>query len=92
MMEDRLGDMSLSGDEGEDLNMEAGVEGTHVNLDLNLVGRILTDKTVNFNAMRHCFASIWRPMGEMNITVINRQLFLFQFFHLVDLKRVFEGP
>ena len=55
------------------------------------MGRILTDKAVNFNVMHH-FASIWRPVGGVNITVVNPQLFLFQFFHVVDLKRVFEGP
>ena len=27
MMEDRLGDLSLLGDEGEDFNLEVGVEG-----------------------------------------------------------------
>ena len=27
----------------------------------------------------------------MNITAINPQLFLFQFFHVMDLKSVYEG-
>ena len=57
-MEDRLGDLSFLDYEGEDLNLEVGVEGTQVNLDLCLIGRILIDKTVNFNVMRHHFTSI----------------------------------
>ena len=58
MMEDRLDNMSLPNDEGEDLNMEVGVEGTQVNLDLYLVDRILANKVANFNVMRHHFASV----------------------------------
>ena len=55
------------------------------------MGRILTDKAINFNLMRHHFASIWRPVGGVNIIVVYPQLFLFHFFHAVDLKRVSEG-
>ena len=62
MMKDWLGDLLLSGDKGEDLNMEVGVEGTQGNLNLCLVGRILIDKVVNFNMMKHRFAGIWRLM------------------------------
>ena len=62
VMKDWLGDLLLSGDKGEDLNMEVGVEGTQGNLNLCLVGRILIDKVVYFNMMKHRFASIWRPM------------------------------
>ena len=91
MMEDRLGDLLFLDYEGEDLNLEVGVEGTQVNLDLCLICRILTDKTANFNVMRHRFTSIWQPVGRVNFTGVNAQLFLFQFFHVVDLKRVFEG-
>nr|DAD38903.1 TPA_asm: hypothetical protein HUJ06_013225 [Nelumbo nucifera] len=56
-----------------------------------LVGRFLTDKSINFNVMKHQMASIWHPGKGVCIKDISDQRFLFQFFHSVDLKRDLEG-
>ncbi|KAJ9170089.1 hypothetical protein P3X46_018223 [Hevea brasiliensis] len=45
-----------------------------------VVGRLLTDKTINFMAFKQIMASVWRPVKG-----------LFQFFHELNAKRVFKG-
>ncbi|KAH9670971.1 reverse transcriptase domain-containing protein [Citrus sinensis] len=58
-----------------------------------LVGRFLTDKVINFAAMKHTMASLWRPGKGVCIRDLSPTLFLFQFFHEIDVKRVLEsGP
>ena len=58
-----------------------------------LVGRFLTDKVINFAAMKHTMASLWRPGKGVCIRDLSLTLFLFQFFHEINVKRVLEsGP
>ena len=58
-----------------------------------LVGRFLTDKVVNFIAMKNTMASLWRPGRGVCIKDLSPTLFLFQFFHEIDVRRVLEsGP
>ncbi|PNY15691.1 hypothetical protein L195_g012392 [Trifolium pratense] len=62
-------------------------------LELCLVGTLLTDKPVKFKAMQECLANIWRPSQKVEIAAIAGNRFLFQFFHLWDMERVFQaGP
>ncbi|XP_057791346.1 uncharacterized protein LOC131008489 [Salvia miltiorrhiza] len=80
--------------EGEDdeLLLEDEITGdSSVSADLCLVGRFITDQPVNFNLMRSRLASIWRPGKGVFMKDIGEGRFIFQFFHEVDLKRVFEG-
>lgn len=59
-----------------------------------LVGSFLTDRKVNFAAMRGTLSSIWKPvkgvfMEETNVP----NMFLFKFFHELDMQRVLDdGP
>ncbi|XP_055959759.1 uncharacterized protein LOC130014835 [Mercurialis annua] len=58
-----------------------------------LVGRFLTDKIVNLIAMRQMMAFVWKPVRGVKVSEIKPNLFLFQFFHELDLARVVnEGP
>ena len=64
-------------------------------LDLRfcLVGRFLTDKAINFPAMKNTMAALWRPGKGICIKDLSSTLFLFQFFHEVDIQRVMDsGP
>ncbi|KAH9726543.1 CCHC-type domain-containing protein [Citrus sinensis] len=74
---------------------DAGNEGGPVSIDFRfcLVGRFLTDKVINFPAMKNTMASLWRPGKGVYIKDLSPTLFLFQFFHEVDVKRVLDsGP
>ncbi|KAH9665892.1 CCHC-type domain-containing protein [Citrus sinensis] len=75
---------------GEDID-----DGNKVNIDYRccLVGRFLTDKVINFAAMKNTMASLWRPRKGVCIKDLSPTLFLFQFFHEIDINRVLEtGP
>lgn len=67
---------------------ELGETNKHV-----LVGRLATTKPVKFHIMRDMLASIWRPGKGVMISEIEPNLFLFKFYHEVDVKCVIEdGP
>lgn len=78
-------------DDGEDgLILEDVNEGTRTtDWALCLVGSFITNMKVNFMAMQDTLAGIWRPvkgvcMEESNVP----NLFLFKFFHDLDMQRV----
>ena len=55
-----------------------------------LVGRFLMDKVINFSAMKNIMAALWRPGKGICIKDLSPTLFLFQFFHEIDIRRVLE--
>lgn len=58
-----------------------------------LVGRLATTKPVKFHFLRDTMASIWRPGRGVCISEIATNLYVFKFYHEVDVKRVLEdGP
>lgn len=85
-------DLSLSKeeDEGFILDDSSFSEGDS-EVRLCLVGRFLTDRPINFSAMKNRMAGIWRPGKGICIKEIDSNLYLFQFFHAVDLNRVLSG-
>ncbi|XP_030486981.2 uncharacterized protein LOC115703884 [Cannabis sativa] len=56
-----------------------------------LVGRFLTDRTIDFEAMQHKMASLWRPVRGLFVKELEPNFFLFQFYHEMDIERVMEG-
>lgn len=87
-----MADLSLSVEEDEELLIDPNILDPHGGFsDVCLVGRFLTDRTVHFTSMKHRMASIWRPGRGVVIHDIGSQRYLFQFFHVIDLKRVYEG-
>ena len=76
--------------EGEDID---GGNNVKTEYRFCLVGRFLTDKVINFEAMKNTMASLWRPGKGVCIKEVSPTLFLFQIFHEIDVKRVLEaGP
>ncbi|RVW57304.1 hypothetical protein CK203_079244 [Vitis vinifera] len=60
-MDSRLENLSLSVDEEEEFVLDTGEDGsTTQSFDLCLIGRFLTNRMINFNAMKHRLASVWR--------------------------------
>lgn len=56
-----------------------------------LIGRFLTEKNVNFNAMQNVMASLWRPREGMEIHDIGGHRYSFIFYHKLDMQKVLEG-
>ncbi|CAL5332799.1 unnamed protein product [Camellia sinensis] len=61
--------------------------------DLCLVGTLLTRKPFNVDAMKSCMLSVWQPTKGMQVRVIDDNLFVFSFGHVVDKRQVLlHGP
>ncbi|XP_017254540.1 uncharacterized protein LOC108224425 [Daucus carota subsp. sativus] len=56
-----------------------------------LIGRFLTEKNINFQAMQNVLASIWRPREGMDIHDLGGSRYSFIFYHVLDLQKVTEG-
>lgn len=56
-----------------------------------LVGRFLTDSTIDFQAMQHKMATLWKSGRGLYVKQLESNRFLFQLYHEVDIKRVMEG-
>lgn len=58
---------------------------------LCVVGRFITDGRVEFEAMQHTLALLWKPGRGVYMKELESNLYLFQFYHELDVKRVMEG-
>lgn len=58
-----------------------------------LVGHLATEKPIKFNVLKDTLALVWSPGKGMNVIEAAPNLFLFQFFHKVDMICILEdGP
>lgn len=58
---------------------------------LCLVGKFINEGIVDFSAMQQTLAALWRPGKGVHIREIDANLYVFQFFHEIDIKRVIDG-
>ncbi|XP_019182107.1 PREDICTED: uncharacterized protein LOC109177245 [Ipomoea nil] len=56
-----------------------------------VVGRFLTQKMIKLDFMRQVLASVWQPVKGVQVTEIQKGLFLFVFFHKTDMDYVLNG-
>lgn len=56
-----------------------------------LIGRFLTEKNINFNAMQNVLSSLWRPKEGMEIHDIGDMRYSFVFYHPMDVQKVDDG-
>lgn len=56
-----------------------------------LMGRFVTDKNINFNAMQNVLAALWRPKEGMEVYDIGGHRYSFVFYHMLDLQKVLDG-
>lgn len=65
----------------------------NMNINIMLVGKLITDKLVKFAFMRDTLAAVWRPGRGVAVKDLGNNTFMFQFFHEIDLKHILEdGP
>uniref|UniRef100_A0A199UAY2 CCHC-type domain-containing protein n=1 Tax=Manihot esculenta TaxID=3983 RepID=A0A199UAY2_MANES len=53
-----------------------------------LVGRVLTERPINFNSFQHVLALAWKPTKGVHVKEMGNNVFLFQFFHPWDIDNV----
>ncbi|KAL8473720.1 hypothetical protein ACS0TY_030534 [Phlomoides rotata] len=91
-MEANFADLSLASGEEEEILHDDGDESEDCNTqDHCLVGRFLTQQSVNFMSMKNLMATVWRPMRGVTIWSIGEGRYLFQFFHFLDVQIVMAG-
>ncbi|KAM6563556.1 hypothetical protein CsatB_023554 [Cannabis sativa] len=56
-----------------------------------LVGKFLTGRTIDFDAMRYMMASLWQPGRGVYIKELDTNRYLFQFYHEIDIQAVIDG-
>lgn len=62
-----------------------------LDVHLCMVGRFLNEGVVDFTAMKHTLASLWRPGKGVYMKEIDVNRYIFQFYHELDIKRVVSG-
>ncbi|XP_074337384.1 uncharacterized protein LOC141674572 [Apium graveolens] len=56
-----------------------------------LIGRFLTEKSINFTAMQNVLASIWRPKEGVEIHDLGDMRYSFVFYHPLDVQKFVDG-
>ncbi|KAL2920761.1 hypothetical protein RDABS01_012252 [Bienertia sinuspersici] len=74
---------------GDDENINDKDSDTQISL--LLVGKLLTQKPFNFEAMKRTLTNVWRVRDNIAIHKIELNLFAFQFFDVADKDRILEG-
>lgn len=90
-IEDHLAGLGIADEENESLSFEGDIEEAGNKYELCLVGRFLTEKSINGKAMKSKMADVWKPAMGINIKEIETGIFLFQFYHKEDLQWVMRG-
>lgn len=91
-MEEGMAMISLEGEEEGGLVYEENEsELSDIDVRWCLIGRFLTESSIDFQAMQHKMASLWRPGKGMYVKELERNRYIFQFYHEVDIARVIEG-
>jgi 14-3-3 protein epsilon len=78
-------------DEGGIIFDDDNIQNEAVNLNLCLIGRFLTEKSIRTNIMKEHLANLWMPQRQVTIKKVAPSLFLFQFYHRIDKDRVVSG-
>lgn len=75
----------------EEIGVNVGTQGQGIDPKLCVVGRFISEGKVDFVAMQHTMAALWKPGRGVFMKELDMNLYLFQFYHEVDVKRVMEG-
>ncbi|CAH9099410.1 unnamed protein product [Cuscuta europaea] len=92
---DRYGRLQLEEKDGDEVDMllpdfnenedwEGGMS------EWSLVGMVLSDKAIKFLLFRDTMASIWSPSRGISSKDISDKMYLFSFYHEIDMRRVLE--
>ncbi|XP_074346817.1 uncharacterized protein LOC141685621 [Apium graveolens] len=87
----QLSTLNIEEEENEAFVFEGEEEEVINKYELCLIGRFLTERSINVRAMKTKLADVWRPALGINIKEIQQGIFLFQFYHREDMKWVLRG-
>lgn len=87
----QLASLGIEDEENEVFVLEGDIDEDVNRYDLCLVGRLLTEKSINVRAMKSKMADVWRPTMGLSIKEIGQGLLLFQFYRKEDKQWVQNG-
>lgn len=90
-IESQMASLDIEEEENESFVLEEDVEEGSNRYELCLVGRFLTEKTINLRAMKTKMADVWKPAMGISIKELEQGIYLFQFFHKEDMQWVAKG-
>ncbi|KAF4403475.1 hypothetical protein G4B88_008121 [Cannabis sativa] len=91
-VEERYACIDIEGEEeGVEIDALDSEEGVIFDDRFCLVGRFLNARSVDSDAMRHTPAGLWKPGKGLFVKELGPNLYLFQFYHEIDIKRVING-
>ncbi|GMP72848.1 hypothetical protein CsSME_00030745 [Camellia sinensis var. sinensis] len=80
-------------EEAEVVVEDVHLQPTEAKAGLCLVGKLLTTRPFNFEALQTTLTAVWRASKGIKFKTLGDNLFLIQFGHIVDKKRVrLNGP
>lgn len=85
-MENQIAQLPLKDEDEDELAIVTNGSGFGES-ELYLLGTSLTNKILNFMAMKHYMARTWRLMMGIKIEEIQPNLYMFKCFHVIDLQR-----
>lgn len=87
----RMENMGIEEEENIGFILEGDVDENINRYELCLVGKLLTEKSINTRMMKTRLADVWRPTMGINIKDLDQGMFLFQFFRKEDMQWVTNG-
>lgn len=79
-------------DEDAGITMPASsTEKSPEDIQLCLVGRFVTKRTIRTHIMKERLAAVWGPVKGVSIREVVPGIFLFHFFYVMDMERVLKG-
>lgn len=89
---DRCANLNISDEENEVVDLSSiGSDNRNVKTSLMLVGKVISERAVNLEALRRTMSQIWALHRYMVVRVIGTNTFVFQFFHWKDKEKVMDG-
>lgn len=92
-----INNVTLEDEEDDGLAFQGGIgedqtegQGDYV-AELGLVGRFLSEGVIDFPSMPQTMAALWRLGKGVYIKEVDVNLYVFQFYHEIDINRVIEG-
>jgi hypothetical protein len=82
--------LNLNDEEELTFDLEGDADNNH-DVNLCLVGRFVHDRPIKFNNMKVRMADVWRPVKSMVVKEASPGLYLFKFFHHMDVEEVLKG-
>lgn len=84
--------LNIVNEEEDILELEDGCdEQQDAKISLRLVGRLLSEKPLNFEALKRTMLQVWSLKEGVFIRAPESNMFVFQFFHWKDREKVLHG-